>query len=354
MAARKLLLYRSVLLIVLIITLSSPLNSAAQDTLHFQKGMAFPTWDSEEYCSPDSDESLRLLAQNTCTEWVQLVPTWYQQDRYSHEIFPEYEGNTAKDECLRHAIRHAHSLGLKVMLKPHVDAQNGDWRGTFQPTDSRLWFENYRKMIKAYAELAKEEEVEILSIGCEFLELTKSEFTSAWREMIEAVREIYKGPLVYSANWWQEYLHIEFWGDLDYAGIDAYFPLTEKTDPTLDELQAAWMPFVSEMETFYETWKIPVVFTEIGYRSIDEANSMPWDWQISGTIDLKEQALCYQAVIRVFNGKPWIAGVYWWNWEPDPRRGGVLDKGYTPQGKPAEIVLKRWYCQLSKKGQKKR
>lgn len=39
-------------------------------------------------------------------------------------------------------------------------------------------------MIKAYAELAKEEEVEILSIGCEFLELTKSEFTSAWKDIL--------------------------------------------------------------------------------------------------------------------------------------------------------------------------
>jgi hypothetical protein len=70
---------------------------------------------------------------------------------------------------------------------------------------------------------------------------------------------------------------------------------------------------------------------------------------------VRKRLLFRIVLFKVFSGKPWLAGIYWWNWEPDPRRGGVLDKGYTPQGKPAEIVLKRWYCQLSsKKWQKKR
>jgi len=46
-------------------------------------------------------------------------------------------------------------------------------------------------------------------------------------------------------------------------------------------------------------------FTEIGYRSIDGANKAPWDWQISGTVDLQEQADCYQAVFEVFWDRPW-------------------------------------------------
>ncbi|KPJ65591.1 hypothetical protein AMJ44_09835 [candidate division WOR-1 bacterium DG_54_3] len=318
--------------------------------------MAFPTWVSEQYCSPDSDESLENLVQNTCTEWVQFVPSWYQKDRFANEMSPEYEGMTARDECLRQAIQHAHSLDLKVMLKPHVDALNGDWRGTFEPTDSKTWFENYQKMITAYAELAEQEAVEVFSIGCEFVELTKSEFTSEWREVIKAVRQCYQQPLVYSANWWQEYPQIEFWADLDYIGIDAYFPLTNKTEPTLDELLTAWTPYLSEIESFHDSWKIPIILTEIGYRSIDGANLRPWDWQAPGVIDLEEQALCYQAVIKTLDGKPWFEGIYWWNWEPDPRLGGLDDKGFTPFGKPAEKVLERWYCEMTnkKKGERRR
>jgi len=346
----------AVLIFIFMITQSCSLSPSASDTPSFQKGMAFPTWVSGQYCTPDSDESLQNLAQNTCTEWVQFVPSWYQNDKFATEMFPDYDGNTARNECLRQAIQYAHSLGLKVMLKPHVDALNGDWRGTFQPTDSKTWFESYQKMITAYAELAQEEGVEILSIGCEFVELTKSEFTSEWREVIKKVREYFQQPLVYSANWWQEYPQIEFWAALDYIGIDAYFQLTNKTEPTLDDLLTAWAPYLAEIEAFYDSWKIPIIFTEIGYRSIDGANMRPWDWETPGVIDLEEQALCYRAVVKTFAEKPWFEGIYWWNWEPDPHLGGPTDKGYTPQGKPAEEILKRWYCEMAnqKKGKRRR
>jgi hypothetical protein len=320
----------------------------------FQKGMAFPTWAAEEYCSYNSDQSLTILANTTCTEWVQLVPTWYQEDRFSSEMFPEYEGKTATNECLKHAVRTAHSLGLKVMLKPHIDAFSSDWRGTFQPSNPEVWFDNYNQMIKSYAQLAQEEDVEIFSIGCEFLELTKPEFTAAWLQVIQTVRQYYHGPLVYSANWWQEYEQVEFWASLDFIGIDAYFKLTNKPDPTLAELLTAWRPYVARIETFYERWRIPVILTEIGYRSIDGANMRPWDWETPGVVDLTEQALCYQAVKDIFGEKPWFEGIYWWNWEPNPSRGGPSDKGYTPYGKPAEKNLREWYCETTslKKGRR--
>lgn len=347
MLLKRRLLFRATLLFALVMVQSISLSQHVPETPRIQKGMAFPTWVSRQYCSSLSDESLRNLVQNTCTEWVQLVPTWYQKDRDANDIFPEDEGRTAEDECLKHAIQYAHSLGLKVMLKPHVDAQSGDWRGIFQPTNPKIWFESYRKMMNAYAELAQEEAVEILSVGCEFLALTRSEFTSEWKETIQSVRKCYQGPLIYAANWWLEYEQIEFWGDLDYIGIDAYFQLTDKNDPTLTDLVTAWMPFLAQTEAFFQRWMIPVVFTEIGYRSADGANKKPWDWESPGGIDMVEQALCYQAVIKTFSEKPWLEGIYWWNWEPDPYRGGSSDNGYTPQGKPAEKILKRWYCELS-------
>ena len=322
--------------------ISSPLPQLQNDQ-QFQKGMAFPTWMSKQYGSPDSDKSLSILAKTTYTEWVQFVPTWYQKDRFSNKMSPDYNGLTARKKCLRHAIQTAHNLGLKVMLKPHVDALNEDWRGTFQPTNSRIWFKNYKKMIKSYAKLANEEGVEILSVGCEFLNLTKPKFTSQWKKIIKLIRKHYQDPLVYSANWWKEYEQVEFWGELDYIGIDAYFELTDKTDPTLAELLTSWKPYVVEIEVFYYTWQIPVIFTEIGYRSTDGANMNPWAWKKKGKVDLEEQALCYKAVKKTFKEKPWLEGIYWWHWVPDPEAGGATDTGYTPQNKPAVKILKKWY-----------
>jgi hypothetical protein len=335
--------------------LASQSNHQPEESM-IQKGMAFPTWDSEEYGTSSSDESLRVLAQTTCTEWVQLVPTWYQNDKFSNEIFPDFDGHTATMESLRHAIRTSHDLGLKVMLKPHVDSFSGDWRGTFQPEDPAAWFKSYTEMMKDYTRLAQDESVEIFSVGCEFVGLTSSKYTTDWKTVIREVRDIYSGPLVYAANWGPEAKQVEFWDDLDFIGIDAYYELTHITDPTLDDLLAAWAPFIAQIESIHQTWQKPVLLTEIGYRSIDGANMRPWDWETSGEIDLAEQALCYKAVIQTFDDKDWFRGIYWWNWGPDLSMGGPADKGYTPQGKPAEEVLKRWYCgeSMGKKGQVRR
>ena len=171
-------------------------QSAQQsDDSKLQKGMAFPTWDSGQYGTASSDESLRILAETTCTEWVQLVPTWYQNDRFSNRMFPDYDGQTASMESLKHAIQMSHLLGLKVMLKPHIDAFSGDWRGTFQPEDSGIWFDNYMDMMMTFAHIAQDEGVEILSLGCEFVELTTAEYSPDWRRVIQAIRSVYTGWL---------------------------------------------------------------------------------------------------------------------------------------------------------------
>jgi hypothetical protein len=143
---------------------------------------------------------------------------------------------------------------------------------------------------------------------------------------------------------------------LDFIGIDAYYELTDRPNPTEEDLLSAWNPAVAEIESVYLTWQKPVVLTEIGYRSMDGANQRPWDWEASGEVDLNEQALCYQAVIQAFSKKAWFNGIYWWNWEPDPALGGPTDNHYTPQGKPAETILRRWYCEgsMGKKGKVRR
>jgi hypothetical protein len=211
-------------------------------------------------------------------------------------------------------------------------------------------------MMTPFTQIAKNEGVEILSIGCEFVELTTAEHSPDWRKLIRGIRSIYTGPLVYAANWGRDALQVEFWDDLDFIGIDAYFELTNNIDPSMDELLTAWAPYLVQLESICQTWQKPVLLTEIEYRSIDGANMRPWDLENPGELDLSEQALCYQAVIRAFEMKSWFYGIYWWNWEPDPSRGGPADKGYTPYGKPAGAVLRSWYCEeaMNKKGRSRR
>jgi hypothetical protein len=40
---------------------------------------------------------------------------------------------------------------------------------------------------------------------------------------------------------------------------------------------------------------------------------------------------------------PWLLGVIWNGWRSDPTSGGPGDFTFTPHGKPAEVVLRRWF-----------
>lgn len=136
---------------------------------------------------------------------------------------------------------------------------------------------------------------------------------------------------------------MSWWDAVDLIGVDAYYPLTSKDDPTTGELAAAWAPIVANLATLAQTWQKPIVFTEIGYRSLEGANKAPWDWQSGGPWDLQEQEDCYRAAFEAVWHQPWFAGMYWWAWETNPLQGGPCDNGYTPANKPAENIVRQWY-----------
>lgn len=324
---------------------SAVFANAAQGPEHpFQKGVCYVSWDKERYMSVYSDKSLEKLAQ-IGVEWVGLVVTYYQ-DRYdSKQIFPTEK--TPSDKSLTHVIRLAHKLGMKVMLKPHidlVDTSDGLWRGDigFQNhADWQEWFLEYRRFISHYAGLAEETNTELFCIGTELC--FASQKASFWKEdIIPAIRKVYSGRLVYAANW-DEYKNISFWEDLDYVGIDAYFPLTQKANPEYGQIRAGWQKWVDEIEAWQESVNKPVIFTEIGYRSCGSAAKMPWDYSTNAEVNLEIQANCYKAVLDVLYDRLWCKGLYWWYWGDSPFAGGMANRDFTPQNKPAEKILSYYY-----------
>ena len=47
--------------------------------------------------------------------------------------------------------------------------------------------------------------------------------------LIEKIRAVYSGRLLYSANW-NGLNGVAFWEDLDYAGLNGYFNMNPKND----------------------------------------------------------------------------------------------------------------------------
>ena len=276
----------------------------------------------------------------TNAEYVAITVWWLQENITSTRIYSK-PGWTATDEALAMAIQKAHMLGMKVMLKPMVDPEDvyTQWRGEIPPSPE--WFESYRVFISGYAKFAEENGVDLLSIGCEFKATEADE--SSWRRIVEEVRRHYSGPITYAATF-DSYQAIRWLDALDYVGIDAYFPLTNKRDPTLEELKQAWRDIADEIETWHNSkMKKPIIFTEIGYRSGDGNNMQPWNWTAQLEVDLQEQFNSYLAAFQVLWGRPWFYGFYWWIWESDPNAGGDEDSDFTPQNKPVENLIRSYY-----------
>lgn len=255
------------------------------------------------------------------------------------------------DEGIESTSRHARERGIRTLLKPHIWVRRGAWPGDIamqSEEDWSLWFESYREFILHYASLAERNGIEALCIGTELRTATTSH-PDEWRRIIREVREVYGGRLTYAANWHGEYDVIEFWDELDFIGVQAYFPLVGHERPTLDELEAGWSTHVEQLERVSHRFGKPIVFTELGYRSSPAAAIEPWSWPErsrgpSQVVDLETQAKCFEAFFGTFWNLPWVRGAYVWKWYPNHEHaGGPENVDFTPQNKPAQGVIARWY-----------
>lgn len=290
---------------------------------------------------PDYDY-LPLLKeiQRTGARWVGFSTNNYLEHSDSVEVgIPD--DRTVTSGRLRTTIRQARSLGLHVMLFPILLLQtpeDGEWRGTLAPKDLDCWFANYKAWIERLAVLCQEESVELFSIGSEFNSLQGHH--EPWSEILAAVRHRYDGLITYSANW-DSLDGVSFLEQLDIIGMTTYFSLSDKNDPTVDEMVVAWQKVQRDVAEWRVFHNIPLLFTEVGYPSQDGANQNPWNYYTSEVPDLAEQRDCYEAFYRVWGQDERIVqGVFFYNWFG---RGGPKDTGYTPRGKPALDVIQRWF-----------
>ncbi|MDO6808529.1 glycoside hydrolase TIM-barrel-like domain-containing protein [Zobellia galactanivorans] len=239
-----------------------------------------------------------------------------------------------------------HKNGIKTMVKPQIWIWRGEFTGTLHMNSEAHWQEleaSYEKFIMTYAEMAQETGTEIFCIGTE-LEKFVTNRPEYWHKLISKIRTVYKGKLTYAANW-DEYPRVPFWKDLDYIGIDAYFPLSDEKTPSVKQLREGWQRWKPDMEALAEKTGRPVLFTEFGYRSMDYTAKKPWLVDRNQeNVNLKAQVNAKRALFDEFWGEDWFAGGYVWKWFIDhDKAGGENDNRFTPQNKPAQEVIKEVY-----------
>lgn len=280
----------------------------------------------------------RIVAAGAPT--VSVVVQWAQPDIHADEIAPDPK-HTPPDADVRRVVRYARARGLSVLVFPILWVEEraiGKWRGTLAPADPDRWWASYHRFVLHYARLAADEGAAAFSVGSEFASLEGE--TARWHAVIDAVRAVFPGRLLYSANW-DHYREVTFWDRLDAIGLTGYARLTESRDPSTEELTAAWRRIRTELLAWRDTIGRPLVFTEIGYPSLDGAAHSPWDYTASAQLDLEEQRRCFEAFARVWAAEPALAGAFFWNgWGPTDGR----NTWYTFWGKPAEAVVRAWFA----------
>jgi hypothetical protein len=303
------------------------------------RGFNFTNWTPDGYATPAAAASLAEM-RATGADTVALIPTWYQAYRDSTAIAPDPE-KSPTDASLTIAVALAHANGLKVFLRPLVDAVGPVSRTDFDPRSPDAWFASYERFIDHYAILAQRLGADTLSVGAELTSLDGPQYDAQWRRIIAGVRRRFHGALTYSANTRAAWDHVRFWDALDAIGVDAYFPLARGTPSTAD-LVARWgASYVPPMAALAARYGKRVLLTELGYPSATTASWTPWESRGGYSATAQQRGL--DAALRAFTSQPWFGGAMVWDWSVDPRAGGAGDTDYTPQHKPAQATLEHWF-----------
>ena len=288
---------------------------------------------------------------------VALVPFGFLRDGTAEVAFDPEPGWYAERASSARALAAAgDTLGFEVILKPHLWLGHDGWSGLLgfeTEAEWATWEASYRRFVLHHARLAaeiarfpKEIGSPVFVVGTE-LGRAAREREAFWRGLIAEVRAVYPGALTYAANWHDDAETVPFWDALDYIGVQAYYPLAQPSDTALavDRLRAAWAPHATALRALSERTGKPVLFTEIGYRSVGYAASEPWRWPERGedaAPDPALQARLYEAFFQTFWHEPWFAGAIVWKWSED-RSGRPDALGFSFHGKPAEGVLAAWF-----------
>lgn len=261
---------------------------------------------------------------------------WHVKDVNALELYAEY----------------AHKLGLKFNLKPmvlrHTDTYglNGMSKQTFWRGDNQ--FAAYDKMILDLARSAETLRIEYFTIGTEITNLNKEILRSPeFVDLIDGVREVYSGKLLYAHNFGPEGSGNEFrkmtgiWEKLDYIGVN-FFPnnimkgrksySSDQVAKAMKNARVDGRNMISEIKNVSSKVNRPVILTETSFPSwkgaanymyrgtCDRANAGKKDWVFTKgplqpkTPDLDEPLVLAKAWWRVFGNMPNIAGavhVFW-------------------------------------------
>ncbi len=333
-------------------------------------------------------------------------------------------GGTPNDDGFVWVCKELQRRGYKVAIYPFVRVDSTDtWRGNIEPKDIDSWFNapwGYKHFQLHYANLLQKNGFipDAFIIGGEMISLTNSQPENGYpavqklKELAAEIKKVLPKTLVgYAADWgewhhnsvtdgdgiFKQYqpeltnyvYHLDpLWSDpnIDFIGIDAYFPLTEIGDDyrNIEVIKQGWFSgryydwdpqlgsdikidpkvAIKNLRWWWENehWNyngvktawVPksknIWFTEIGYPSVHAATNEPNVFPpglpkgSDGSVDFDVQRLAFQALSDTMGQKEYIGPRFVWNVDARPfptfpqaieiwADGPNWEKGHWIQGK---------------------
>jgi hypothetical protein len=297
------------------------------------------------YGSPAFERTLLEVKQLGAT-WVSLTPFGRVLDLKPSGVAMTFEQPFEENRrAVKRAVMQAHAQGLRVLLVPHLWVESGDWRAEIDPGSDAAWArwtQGYTAFVRAWAEVARDAEVDLLAVGVELRSWVTTERAVSFHAVIAEVRRIFPGLITYAGNW-DDIEETTILGDLDVVGINAFYPLSERNGASSEQLAAGGRKVAERVARLAEGFQKPIIFTEFGYTTRSDPAVRPWEWpdfMSDVHVDQPAQADAYAALLAPMLDAPWFAGAFVWRTYADPDDlSQEAEWGFSPRGKLAELTL---------------
>lgn len=302
-------------------------------------------------------------------QWIEVAPPWdYKQVNPVPIITSEGFGHTYSNDELDFHLKKMKADGFKVYMASQICCADTS-KASFSKEWWDAWFSEYEKYAMYFVNKANKYNVEFLNITGDWVVVAASpdKRPADYKEKLEAiyskVKSAYKGKLGRSLfiggeigsnipDIWPNTDSMPFMEQADFIGINWWVGLTDKNNPTQEELNANVKKlFDLRLKPLYEKYGKPIILQQVAYPSIDggltgkagvdDVATALWElYSDKYELDLEEQAMGFEAIMKNVAETSYIIGIYPFTYWPDDF---PLTKEYNVRGKPAEEVLSQWY-----------
>ncbi|KAF0422761.1 BppU family phage baseplate upper protein [Pediococcus pentosaceus] len=297
-----------------------------QDILNFRNKLKYKTISATIYSDSESisgDQLNHIQATGADLTLVTMVTVDNANDSSPTDI---------SVATFNDVIKRAKDIGLNVgMLKPHIGiaGQHDSFsRKDYLPDDPDKFFENWKDLMLHYADLAKNNGVPILCIGCEMFNQTDVKYLTQWQNIYNTIKAKYPDLLITYAMSQYEFFEFENQGQIasvvDYIGMNIYpsYVASEyNSELKVSELKGAWWndwngnQFMETLDEYFDEYQKPIFVTETGLMPYKDGLAH----LISSYINSNEkenydaQAIGYKAALEAIAKDSHVIGVSIWH-----------------------------------------